>query len=348
VENAHRPVVVWLLTIFGLIAAMVAVGGITRLTGSGLSMVEWHPLMGAVPPLGAEAWQETFAKYQTSPQYQLVNRWMTLGDFKRIFMWEYLHRLLGRFIGLAFFLPWLFFLVRKKIPRGYGGRIAVAFFLGGAQGLLGWFMVKSGLVDRPEVSHYRLAAHLLLAFFVAQWVLWLALDLTFDPGRKKPDAPPWARPAIVSMGLLLVVQIVWGAFMAGKRAGVLYATFPDMNGFLFPPGISELTPAWRNLVENAVGIHAIHRHLAWFVLLGLVGVALGLRNSLKSGRGRIFRHGLWGLALIQFGLGALTVILHVPISVAVLHQVGALFLLSALVCVLHALKGPSPGSDGGQ
>ncbi|MBW2223699.1 MAG: COX15/CtaA family protein [Deltaproteobacteria bacterium] len=187
--QTSRLVATWLLFLYLMVFAMVIVGGATRLTGSGLSMVQWHPFMGALPPLSESDWTETFQKYQASPQYKLVNHWMLLSDFKRIFLWEYAHRLLGRLIGVFFIVPWLLFLVQRRLDRPLAWKTFVAFLLGGAQGLLGWFMVKSGLVDNPEVSHYRLAAHLGLALLVGQYLLWLFLDLRAPPAKRAPGQP---------------------------------------------------------------------------------------------------------------------------------------------------------------
>ena len=245
-QTSHL-VATWLLCLYLMVFAMVIVGGTTRLTGSGLSMVQWHPLMGALPPLSESDWVETFQKYQASPQYKLVNRWMLLSDFKRIFLWEYAHRLLGRLIGVFFFVPWLFFLVRRRLDGPLAWKTLVAFLLGGAQGLLGWFMVKSGLVDNPEVSHYGLAAHLVLALVVGHYLLWLFLDLRAPPAgrsrsqpRSTSDAPTWSFIA------LLALQIVFGALMAGKHAGLVAATFPDMNGEWVPSTLFSIEPWWRD------------------------------------------------------------------------------------------------------
>ena len=256
VRQTSHAVATWLLLLYLMVFAMVIVGGATRLTGSGLSMVEWHPLMGALPPLSESDWIETFQKYQASPQYQLVNQWMVLSDFKRIFLWEYVHRLLGRLIGVVFLVPWLFFLIRRSLDRPLAWKTFVAFLLGGAQGLLGWFMVKSGLVDNPEVSHYRLAAHLALALLVGHYLLWLFLDArrptvrrSDSPPRGASNAPTWSFIA------LLAVQIVFGALMAGKHAGLVAATFPDMNGEWIPSAFLSIEPWWRDLVENPLSIH---------------------------------------------------------------------------------------------
>lgn len=323
-----RPVSTWLVAIYALIAAMVVIGGITRLTGSGLSMVDWHPLMGTLPPLDDAAWQAVFERYQQSPQYAQVNHWMTLPDFKQIFFWEYVHRLLGRLIGVAFFVPWLVFVLQKRLHGSVAWRAGVAFLLGGAQGLLGWFMVKSGLVDVPEVSHFRLAAHLSLAFFVAQWVQWLWMQLRFGAQARAGGVPFWARWGLVA---LIALQVVWGAFMAGTKAGKIFATFPDMNGEFAPRGWRTAESLGWDLTSNPVGIHFAHRSLAWVVLAATLAMAVVVvRRAGEAGNAVQKRVGwlLAGVASLQVALGAATVLSGVEIPWAVAHQGLALVLLS--------------------
>lgn len=349
--DPRRPppgsVLVWLVVVYAMIFAMVIIGGTTRLTGSGLSMVEWHPLMGALPPLDEASWQVVFEKYQQSPQYQKVNHWMTLADFKRIFFWEYLHRLSGRLIGLVFFVPFVVFKVRKQLWGSWSRRSFWAFVFGGLQGVLGWVMVKSGLVDVPAVSHYRLAAHLSLAFFVGGWVLWLILDI-LRARRSKDDADGLSEPtakklsrAVWSFIALLGVQIVYGAFMAGKRAGHVSATFPDMNGEWIPDAAFAMEPAWHNYLENPYGIHFIHRVLGWLTLAAVVGLAALVWRSGCVGRPRKTAQALLALTAVQFALGALTVVFHVPLSLAVTHQAGGFLLLSAALVAAHSLRRPA-------
>jgi cytochrome c oxidase assembly protein subunit 15 len=336
-----RAVRLWLWSLWLAVLVMVVVGGITRLTGSGLSMVEWQPLIGAIPPLDEASWQAVFARYQASPQFQQVNHWMQLADFKRIFFWEYVHRLIGRSIGLFVFVPWLYFLVRGRLTRALALSTLGAFALGGAQGLLGWYMVKSGLVDEPRVSHLRLAAHLTLAFALGQWLLWLALAA--ERGRAPrpaagfvPGAPsPGQRAAAWGLVALIVLQSVFGAFMAGTRAGVLFSSFPDMNGTLSPAPFF-VGALLDDLLHNPAAIHWTHRTLAWLVL----GYGLGLLSWLRTTPGLGRAPGLLGAALLlQVVLGALTVIQAVPISLAVAHQATAYLLLSCAVAVCHALGG---------
>ena len=337
--QTSRAVATWLLLLYLMVFAMVIVGGATRLTGSGLSMVQWHPLMGALPPLSESDWIETFQKYQASPQYKLVNHWMLLSDFKRIFLWEYAHRLLGRLIGVVFLVPWLFFLVRRSLDRPLAWRTFVAFLLGGAQGLLGWFMVKSGLVDNPEVSHYRLAAHLALALVVGQYLLWLFLDVRRPSARPSPSqsrgmssAPTWSFIA------LLALQIVFGAFMAGKRAGLVAATFPDMNGEWIPSTFLIIEPWWRDLVENPMSIHFLHRLFGVVASLCAVGLAWWVHRRASTHLERSLAWFLAGLTLLQFALGALVVIWSVPLSAAIAHQACAFIILSVALTLAHAQR----------
>lgn len=341
----HRPVLIWLIVLYVSIMLMVVIGGITRLTGSGLSMVDWHPLMGALPPLTEEAWLAVFARYQESPQYELVNHWMTLDDFKLIFFWEYIHRLMGRLIGVIFALPWVVFLVRKQLTGGLAWRSAIAFLLGGAQGLLGWYMVKSGLVDVPEVSHYRLAAHLMLAVVVAMYIQWLILDLRPDDARPAADrAMRWVGWGLVG---LISIQIVWGAFMAGARAGYLFSTFPDMNDAFAPPGMNTLTPWWRNALDNPIAIHFTHRLLAWIATLACIGGWWFARKRATSPRQVWALRGLLVASILQFATGAATVMTYVWVPIAVVHQLGGVLLLSVAVYCAHAFsgrRGLSPGA----
>ncbi len=333
-----RPVRAWLLTLYGLILVIVLIGGITRLTGSGLSMVEWQPLIGALPPLTEHDWNEVFGKYQQTPQYRLVNDWMTLGDFKRIFFWEYFHRLFGRVIGVVFLVPWVYFLVRGHLRGRWVWRTGVAFLLGGLQGALGWFMVKSGLVDVPAVSHYRLAAHLLLAFFVAQYILWLALETR--PKRVSTAGPRLRRFGRVVIALVCV-QIAYGAFMAGTRAGWMYPTFPTMNGEWVPSNLFAIEPAWRNWLDNPTAIHFVHRALGYVVTVATLAFWFLARRRAPGARSVAL---LPPLVLAQLGLGIATVVLHVPIALAVAHQVAAFVLLSATVAGVYALR-PHPVGD---
>ena len=342
-----RPVAVWLASVYVAVCAMVLLGGTVRLTGSGLSMVEWRPLMGALPPMGQDAWQAVFAAYQESPQYLQVNSWMDLAAFKRIFFWEYLHRVVGRGLGLVFFVPWLWFLLRRRLSGRDAGRTAVAFVLGGLQGVLGWYMVASGLVDRPEVSHYRLAAHLSLALVVACYLLWLTLDFG-QRSRPVPTAPPRhpgeARIRRLTWALLglVFVQVVWGAFMAGTRAGLLFPTWPTFGGAWIPPGCCAVG----ELASDPVAIHVVHRWLGTALVALVLAWGWLARSSASTASRR------WALVLsaavvaAQFTLGVATVLAGVPAWLGVAHQGGGVALLSILLYAAFAWRGLSGGATG--
>lgn len=331
----HPAVRAWLNVVFGLIVLMVAIGGVTRLTGSGLSMVEWRPLMGAIPPLSQAQWHAVFADYQQTPQFARVNSWMTLSDFRRIFFWEYVHRLLGRGIGVAVLVPWFWFLARKMLAPRLARQLFGLFVLGGLQGALGWFMVKSGLQDEPTVSHLRLAAHLLMAFGLAQAVLWVRLSLDPPAGAGRPIGPA-ARVALVLAFGAILVQSAWGAFMAGTRAGLFAQSFPDVNGVYSPVALASGGSIWRAVVMEPGPIHAMHRLIAWALVPLLAGVVVVLWRDGVPGVRRPAAL-LLALLVLQLALGAATVIYRVPTGLATLHQVTALLLLSTVT--LAAARG---------
>ena len=316
----------WLLFVATLVFAMVVVGGITRLTESGLSITEWKPVSGAIPPLTEAAWQEAFRKYQKIPEYQLINKGMSLSDFKFIYFWEFIHRLLGRLIGVAFALPFLWFAVKRAIAKGYGPRLFALFMLGGLQGAVGWWMVASGLVARTDVSHYRLAAHLLTALFILGGLVWTALDL------KALARDPSARPArLGGFGLgvfaTLAVQLLFGAYTAGLNAGLVTNEWPLMNGAFFP-GATQAGRSFFDAVFNDPAIiHFIHRWWAWVVVAALVILA----RRVKAAGARpvsIAIHAAFGTQIL---LGIATVMTGVSLPVAVLHQaVGALVVVATV------------------
>lgn len=326
------PVVSWLVIGCVLIACMVLIGGITRLTGSGLSITEWKPIMGALPPMNDAQWEEAFTKYQAIPQYTLTNQHMDMDGFKAIFFWEYLHRNWGRLMGLVFIVPFAIFW-RKGMLMGWLSKRSVAILIGGASvGALGWFMVASGLQDLANVSHYRLAIHLSAAFAVFSMVLWTVFDIR--EGRRgvlHSDGTAvgrWARALLV----LLTLQIVWGAFTAGLGAGYIYNTWPLMNGEFLPDNVMAHGSLWKDFSDHRDGVQFIHRNLAWLVAAAFVGVAIHYRRVETM-------RGAWGWlvagVLLQFTLGVLTVLTHVHIVLGVVHQMGALLLLTALLYVLH-------------
>ena len=314
----------WLLAVAGLVFAMVVVGGITRLTESGLSITEWKPITGALPPLSDAAWAEAFAKYQATPEYLEINKGMSLAAFKFIFFWEWVHRLLGRLIGLAFALPLLWFAVRRAIPNGYVLRLFALLALGGLQGTIGWWMVTSGLTERTDVSHYRLATHLLTALFILGGLVWTALDL--KALVRNPKAQP-AQMTRFSVGVaaILFVQLLFGAYTAGLNAGQVANTWPLMNGHIIPQGISGAGGWLVTLTNDPFLIHFIHRWWAWVVVVALVLLARRVKTAgFKPAATAI--HSAFG---VQILLGIATVMTGVNITLAVLHQaVGALVVAS--------------------
>jgi heme a synthase len=314
-QNA-RPIAVstWLLFVAFLVFLMVVVGGITRLTESGLSITEWRPISGTLPPLNKAEWEAAFALYKATPEYQQINRGMSLAEFKFIFFWEWFHRLLGRVIGLAFALPLAWFAVKRQIPQGYGGRLVLLLVLGGLQGVIGWWMVVSGLADRTDVSHFRLATHLMLALFILGLLVWTALDLRRGG----------ARLTLPAAGLLLVLatQILFGAWTAGLNAGLAANDWPLMNGRVFP----EVPVTLATLTNDPFLIHWLHRWWAWATVAALVILA---RMAKRAGDrpASIALHAAFGTQIL---LGIATVMTEVNIVLAVLHQaVGALVVASA-------------------
>ena len=290
-EVAHRPVAAWLFACCALVFAMIVVGGVTRLTHSGLSIVEWQPIVGTLPPLTDAQWQETFAKYQLTPEFRQVNHAMTLAEFKGIFWWEYVHRLLGRAIGVAFLVPLLWFAARRRIPAGYGWILAGIFVLGGLQGAMGWYMVQSGLVDDPRVSQFRLTAHLGIALAIFAAMLWIGLSLV-DPRREgtRGAAQRATRRLAFAVAALVFVMALSGGFVAGIRAGFAYNTFPLMNGTFVPPEILSIDPWWKNFFWNMATVQFDHRALAWLLAIRrsgpLVEAAVGGRPAAARTDGR--------------------------------------------------------------
>lgn len=325
----------WLWVMAALIVAMVVVGGITRLTESGLSITRWKPISGILPPLGAAQWEAEFAAYRRIPEYREINAGMTLAGFKAIFFWEYVHRLLGRVIGLAFALPLAWFSLRRRIPRGYGRRLVALLALGGLQGAIGWWMVTSGLSERTDVSHLRLAVHLLTALVILAGIVWTAMDLEAlaDNSRARParlSRLGWAAFA------LLFLQLMYGAFTAGLDAGYAFSSWPLMGERLFPEGGWRAAWSWwNNLVDNPIAVQFVHRWLA-FAAAGAL-LALAWRARTAGGRG-------WGemlvvLVLLQIALGISTLLTGVALGVAVAHQANAALLVIATVGAAHTTSG---------
>lgn len=327
-----RAIAGWLLTVAALVFLMVVVGGITRLTESGLSMVRWEPVSGAIPPLDAEGWQAEFDAYRDSPQYRQVNRGMTLAEFKQIYFWEYIHRLLGRVIGIAFAIPFLWFAARRAIPHGYGWRLATLLVLGGLQGFVGWWMVASGLVDRPEVSHIRLAVHLLLALLIFAGLIWTALDLR-ELDRNKAARPARMPTAAIWTLSLLGLQFLFGAYVAGLEAGYAFDTWPRMGDEWFPSGAPMFEPWLRNFVDNPIVVQFVHRWLAFAV----AAAAWVLAASAWRRRFPLHAAAIVIAVTLQILIGILTLLTGVELWIAVSHQAMAAVLLAIIVAAAHRL-----------
>jgi cytochrome c oxidase assembly protein subunit 15 len=334
-RSRDRTVATWLLICCGLVFAMVVLGGVTRLTGSGLSMAEWRPIMGTLPPLSETEWQRVFEIYKQTPEFQKVNSHMDVHGFKGIFWLEYLHRLLGRLLGLVFLLPLVYFVARKYIALHQLPWYLLMFALGGLQAVIGKIMVASGQVDAPQVSHYKLTAHLSAAFLVFALMFWRAQSLLHGiPGNR---SHPW-YPRTLALTLLLVVTIVSGGFVAGLDAGLIYNTFPKMGDYWIPPGLLALEPAWRNVLDNLTTVQFDHRVLAVTTFALVVVYWFRARAARFPARLRRAVHALLGFAALQVVLGILTVVMAVPTALAVAHQGNALLLLTATLYLLHGLR----------
>jgi len=326
-----RALASWLFSIAGLILIMVVIGGITRLTESGLSITQWKPVTGTLPPLNAADWQAEFDAYKHSSQYVLMNQGMTLAAFKHIYFWEYVHRLLGRLIGVAFALPLVWFWIRKAIPSGYASRLVVLFILGGAQGGIGWLMVKSGLTDRDNVEPAMLAAHLGMALILMAAIVWTACDLLEDArgARRKARITGFGALTVA----LLFVQILFGAIVAGLRAGYVASTWPLMNDHFVPEGIMWWGSLWRTITSDPYLIHFVHRWWAWAVAAALFLLA---RRLNRIGAPRL-AFAVVAITLLQIMLGIATVITGVAMALAVCHQLVGAALLGATVIAAHRL-----------
>jgi cytochrome c oxidase assembly protein subunit 15 len=328
---------------------MVVLGGVTRLTHSGLSIVEWQPIVGVLPPLSESSWEETFSKYRQTPEYQKVNAGMPLEAFKRIFWWEYAHRALGRLIGVAYLLPFLYFLSRRRVSARIARSVAAIYVIGALQGAMGWYMVKSGLVDDPRVSPYRLTAHLALALVIYGTTLWTAME-TLAPVRNATRHSGSRSLAIGSVFLtaLIFVMALSGGLVAGNRAGLIYNTFPLMNGQWVPPDIMELQPWYLNLFVNMSTVQFDHRLIAWLLAVLVPLFWWRLTHVSQSRSARLACHALFAALILQLSLGIATLLNAVPVALGASHQAGALLLFTAALVVNHRLFAgagavPSPG-----
>lgn len=334
----RKEVGIWLLAVAALLVAMIVVGGLTRLTGSGLSITEWDPVMGAIPPLSETAWQDAFARYKHIPQYAHLNSGMTIGGFKAIYWWEWTHRLLGRAIGVAFLIPFVWFAWTGTIARKEWPRMVVLFLLGGLQGAVGWWMVTSGLEFRDAVSQYRLAIHLGVALLLLVAILWTALEYL----REAPDTaiartPPLAKCAFALSGLIFV-QMLLGALVAGLHAGLIYNTWPMMDYGWLPDGAFFSTPWWINFFENPGLVQFDHRIAAYAVMA--VALPLGWHvRKLKPGKTAVDAAGfVFVLTITQVLLGIMTLRTHVAVWLAALHQLNAALLLCAAIWLAFELR----------
>eukprot|EP01038_Epipyxis_sp_PR26KG_P008279 gene8279-11207_t len=351
-----KPVAYWLFGMGGLVAGMVTVGGITRLTRSGLSMTDWK-LQGSLPPLTQEHWQQEFERYKQYPEWQQRKN-MTIEEFKYIYFWEYGHRMMGRVIGITFVIPATYFISRGMIPRAYYGRFGLLFSLGLSQGLIGWWMVKSGLNVDPEqrkeirVSPYRLATHLSMAFTTYTLLIWTGMDMLNTPEKARTVAQSLSssclkysskirKLAILNAGLV-ATTVLSGAYVAGNDAGRAYNTFPMMNDEWIPSSILELEPKWRNFFENTATVQFDHRLLAYSTIAGIVTMyTMSIKSQfwqLIPKMTRVAMHHVAGMMVIQVTLGLSTLLLYVPIQLAVLHQAGSLTLLTFITVLIHTLR----------
>ena len=338
--SALAPVRIWLYGVALLVIAMIVVGGATRLTDSGLSITEWQPLIGAIPPINDAHWQDAFEKYKQIPEYEQINKGMSLQAFKYIYWWEWSHRFLGRFIGLAFALPFVWFWMTGRIPRGLAAKLLGVFVLGGVQGGIGWYMVKSGLADRVDVSHYRLALHLGTAFLILALLIWLARETV---PRKTDVRLQTVSPGQVRLAWLLVIalfiQVLLGALVAGTKAGLTYNTWPLMDGDLVPDGLLTMTPWFANIFENITTIQFNHRMVAYAVALLALLHLLQLRGSDDGGL-NISAGVLLGAIFAQMGLGIWTLLAAqgaIPVGLGVAHQGGAAVVFAMAIWHLHSI-----------
>lgn len=334
-RESPRAVAWWLFACCFLVFAMVVVGGITRLTHSGLSIVEWQPIIGTLPPLNDAEWAATFEKYKQTPEFKKRNFDMTVESFKGIFWWEYIHRLLGRFIGIAFLLPFLYFLARRQVSGSLAWKLGGIFVLGGLQGAMGWYMVASGLVDDPRVSQFRLTAHLTLAFVIFAAMYWAAMDVLHP---RQYGASGFLRGVGSLLVILVFAMVVTGGLVAGIRAGYAYNTFPLMNGHFIPPEIFLIDPWWENFGYNMATVQFNHRIVAWSLIFLVPFTWWRVRVSETDPRAMGAAHALLFFVALQVVLGIATLLMRVPVVLGVMHQGNAVLVLAAALWLRHALR----------
>ncbi|HQW19354.1 MAG TPA: COX15/CtaA family protein [Rhodocyclaceae bacterium] len=339
---ARRQIAIWLFVCCAMVFATLVVGGVTRLNHAGLSIVEWQPLVGAIPPMNPGEWSEVFHKYQQTPEFLKINSSMTIDEFKVIFYWEYAHRVLGRTIGLVFLLPFLYFALRRKIGRKLAPKLIGMFFLGGLQGAMGWYMVKSGLVDNPHVSQYRLAAHLGLAFIIFASMFWVALGLLTERGSVVQDRMnaglPMLRRFAGWLVLTVFIMVLSGALVAGLHAGLAWNSFPLMYGYFVPPDMFAHTPWLLNFFDNPTTVQFDHRLIAWLLAFLAVFFWIKSRRVALDPRARLATHLVVLAFALQITLGIATLLLVVPVPLAAAHQAGAMLLFATLLWLNHELR----------
>jgi heme a synthase len=340
-EKYQRALLIWLFSGCFLVFGMVVVGGITRLTGSGLSITEWKVVTGAIPPLNEAEWVQEFEKYKQIPQYQQMNAHFTLSDFKFIFFWEYIHRLFGRMIGVVFMIGFIFFFFKQAISNKLMPKLGMMFLLGGIQGFLGWYMVSSGLTQNVRVSHIRLAIHLTFAFITFGYIFWVALSEIYKQPTTNAGALTKFRNQTAILLVLVTVQIIYGAFVAGTKAGMIYNTWPKMGDDWMPESISFAlqNDGWMSLVNNLPSVQFIHRMMAYFitVFIALISYRV-LKSSVVSAEQRKAVYLLLTGIVLQVVLGITTLLLHVPIWLGVLHQAVAFFLFGGCIYLYRRLQ----------
>jgi len=333
--SQSRAVAAWLLVCCGLVFVMVVLGGVTRLTGSGLSMADWRPLLGWLPPFSDAEWQRVFDLYQQTPEFLKVNSHMDVDAFKSIFWLEFLHRLLGRTIGIVFLIPFIYFFARGYIKAIEWPKYLLMFILGGLQGVLGWYMVKSGLVDNPHVSQYRLTAHLFAAFLIYAYMFWVAMSLLFPATGTARHA--WYGKSL-ALTILTSVTIISGGFVAGLKAGMIYNTFPKMGEHWVPPGTMALEPFWRNFFDNMTTVQFDHRILAITTLIVVVSFWFKARKADLPARSHRAVNALLHTAVLQVALGITTLLMSVPVLLGATHQGVAMLLFTVALYILHSLR----------
>lgn len=344
--ESRTNITLWLFSGCFLIFLMVVIGGITRLTGSGLSITKWDVVTGSIPPLNDVQWQEEFSHYTDTPQFKKINSHFGIEEFKSIYWWEYIHRLTGRLIGLVFVIPFIWFLYTKQLSRTLIYKCLLLFFMGGLQGFIGWYMVKSGLVDIPSVSHFRLALHLTTAFITFGLTYWFALELI---NTQKIKLTGWQKQFYnfsIVVFILTVIQIIFGAFVAGLKAGHIYNTWPLMGDKFVADSVYFVfeKSGWMVFVNDMSGVQFMHRNLAYVVTAAIFALAIYAFGKQKSQQIKLSPPQLFalkvvvGIIILQFVLGVLTLIYNVPIVLGVLHQVGAFLLFSSVIYMLHRLK----------